>query len=269
MVAVALLWGHNMGTNLFYYIGGSDTNVASLGQFSYAYWTPETDEHFERYTVQYMTSVNSWGDFETFEGTLATQLALAPLVLETYPRGRARVISLSNSGGTLVNSLTGTSVSSVFVESIEAADRTHWGGAFNVTFVKARKTAMNTPNLFYRVGGSAANTIALGSFEDSDWTPQVDGRFERYECQCITNVTAWGTYEQYEASLANSLALGPIETVEYPRGGGRVVSFSNSGGTLYNATTGTTVASVFPESVDADDHGEWTGRFGVTFVRAR
>lgn len=258
-----------MGCNLFFKIGGSASNVASLGQFSYAQWTPEADEHFERYTVEYMTSVNSWGDFETFEGALATQLSLGPLIQETYPRGRARVISLSNSGGTLVNSLTGTSVSSVFVESIEADGRAPWGGKFSVRFIKARKTACVTPNLFYRVGGSAANTIALGSFEDSEWTPAVDGRFEKYTAHCITNVTAWATYEQYEASLANSLALGPLEAVEYPRGGGRVVSFSNSGGTLYNANTTTAIASVFPESISADDHGAWTGKFDVTFVRAR
>ena len=258
-----------MSSNLFYKVGGSETNVVTLGDYDWTCWSPEVDEHFERYRVRYATSVDTWADFEQFEASLANSLGLGPLRFAAYPRGRARVISLSNSGGTLVNSQTGTSVESVFPESITPEDRFHWAGCFTVTFVKARRSALDGSNLFYLPGGDPADAVELGSFEDSVWTPLVDDGFERYRCVLLTSVNSWASYEAFETSLVTTLAVGPLRLVGYPRGGGRIVSFSNSGGTLLNSLTGTSVQSVFPESVQSGDHDNWDGKSTVTFVRAR
>lgn len=259
-----------MSCNLLYRIGGEPTNVATLGEDSHAAWWLDVDEHFERYRVQYSTAVDSWADFEQFEATLANSLGMGPLHLATFPRGRARVVSLVSSGGTLVNTLTGTEVQSLFPESIETKDRFHWAGRFSVTFVRARVPACTDgPNLFFRVGGSASNTIALGALEESAWTPDVDDRYERYECALLTDITSWATYEAFETSLANSLGLGPLQLNDFARGGSKVVSWTNSGGALVNAATGTVITSVWPVSIEPGDHAAWSGRLKVTFLRPR
>ena len=123
-------------------------------------------------------------------------------------------------------------------------------------------------NIFYLNGANPAEARALGTHRGR-WTDRTDGRFIRYECELFTAVDSIGGVDEFAASLANTLDLGPLVLVRFPRGGGRVVSFANSGGTLVNTLTGTTVDSVFPESISVQEQSTWALRYCVTFVKAR
>ncbi|MFH0962957.1 MAG: hypothetical protein V2A58_02980 [Planctomycetota bacterium] len=123
-------------------------------------------------------------------------------------------------------------------------------------------------NLFFLVGADPGNAVPLGSYPGR-WTDETDGRFLRYRCELFTAVNSVGDLEEFASCVANTLSLGPLVLVEYPRGAGRVVSFANSGGSLVNTVTGTSVASVFPESVRVEERSAWALRYCVTFVKAR
>ena len=123
-------------------------------------------------------------------------------------------------------------------------------------------------NLFFLIGADPANAVPLGT-HPGRWTDETDGRFLRYRCELFTAVNSVGDLEEFAASVADTLALGPLVLVEYPRGAGRVVSFSNSGGSLVNTFTGTAVESVFPEGVRVEERSAWALRYRVTFVKAR
>ena len=123
-------------------------------------------------------------------------------------------------------------------------------------------------NIFYLAGAAPAEARALGTHRGR-WTDRTDGRFVRYDCDLFTAVDSFGDLDQFAASLASTLSLGPLVLVRFPRGGGRVVSFSNSGGSLVNTLTGTTVDSVFPESISVQEQSTWALSYRVTFVKAR
>ena len=123
-------------------------------------------------------------------------------------------------------------------------------------------------NIYYLPGGAPGESRPLGTHRGR-WADRTDGRFIRYECELFTAVDSFGGIDRFAASLANTLGLGPLVVVQFPRGGGRIVSFSNSGGSLVNTLTGTSVDSVFPESIRVHEQSTWALRYRVTFVKAR
>jgi len=50
---------------------------------------------------------------------------------------------------------------------------------------------------------------------------------------------------------------------------GLVVVDAGEVGVVFNSLTGTTVASLFPETIKSSNHDNWDGRMTVTFVKAR